>query len=278
MHINCKGVLLSLENPVVMSILNNTADSFYKGHLKESLQTINHLAGNMIKDGAKIIDVGGQSTKPGSTRLSAMEETDRIIPVIESIKVEFPDLILSVDTYHHRVAEYAIHAGASIINDISGGNMDESMIETSAKLNVPYVCMHMQGVPETMQQNPTYKNLIKEILDFFVLKIMKCNDAGIKDIIIDPGFGFGKTIQQNLQLLKNLEIFSALDKPILAGLSRKSTIFKTLGITANDSLNGTTVLNTIALNNGARILRVHDVKEAVEAVKLYNAYQNATSN
>ena len=273
--INCKGKLLALESPVVMGIINITPDSFYEGHLTASPGALVDMAGKMLEEGAGILDIGGQSTRPGSERITAAEEYDRILPVIENIHRAFPDAILSVDTYQHEVAENAVQAGVSIVNDISGGEMDPEMIPTVAGLGVPYICMHMQGTPETMQQQPSYQNVVKELLDYFVKKIDQCQKAGILDIIIDPGFGFGKTIGHNFQLLNRLELFKILDKPLLAGLSRKSTIYKTLGVTAGEALNGTTVLNTIALLKGASILRVHDVKEAVECTRLVTAMQQA---
>jgi dihydropteroate synthase len=273
--INCKGKLLSLDEPVVMGIINATPDSFYEGHLKLNTDGITVLAGKMIQDGAAILDIGGLSTRPGSNPVSVQEETDRVLPVIEAIHKIYPEIILSIDTYNSQVARAAVHAGASIINDISGGNLDKDMLSTVAGLQAPYICMHMQGTPATMQQAPVYSHVVKEVLDFFIANIEACNKAGIKDVIIDPGFGFGKTIEHNFQLLKELAVLTITNKPILAGLSRKSTIYKTLGITAANALNGTTVLNTMALLNGASILRVHDVKEASEAVKLFNAYKKA---
>mgnify|MGYP000873094150 CR=1 FL=1 len=273
--INCKGKLLSLESPVVMGIINITPDSFYEGHLAASPGALVDMAGKMLEEGARILDIGGQSTRPGSERISAAEEGDRVLPVIESIHQAFPDAFLSVDTYQHEVAVNAIQSGVSIVNDISGGEMDPEMIPTVAGRGVPYICMHMQGTPETMQQQPSYQNVVKELLDYFVKKIDQCQKAGILDIIIDPGFGFGKTIGHNFQLLNRLELFKILDKPLLAGLSRKSTIYKTLGVTAGEALNGTTVLNTIALLKGASILRVHDVKQAVECIRLVTAMQQA---
>jgi dihydropteroate synthase len=273
--INCKGKLLNLDEPVVMGIINATPDSFYEGHLKLNTAEIVSLAGKMIQDGAAILDIGGLSTRPGSKPVSIQEETERVLPVIEAIHAAYPETILSVDTYNSAVAKQAVMQGASIINDISGGNSDAEMLQTVSALDVPYICMHMQGTPQTMQESPVYNNVVKEVLDFFIAKIDACTKAGIKDIIIDPGFGFGKTIEHNFQLLKELAVLGITDKPILAGLSRKGTIYKTLGATAADALNGTTVLNTMALLNGASILRVHDVKEAVEAVKLFNAYKKA---
>ena len=278
--INCKGKLVNLSEPVVMGIINATPDSFYQRHLKLNSEEILALAGRMINEGAAILDIGGQSTRPGSTPISVQEETDRVIPVIENIHVAYPEMILSVDTYNSPVAIAAVAAGAGIVNDISGGNLDGEMLNTVAALQVPYICMHMQGTPATMQKNPVYEDVVKEVLDFFIHKIDACTNpdsyrGGIKDIIIDPGFGFGKTTEHNFQLLKSLAVLSITNRPILVGLSRKGTIYKTLGITAAEALNGTTVLNTMALLNGAAILRVHDVKEATEAVKLFNAYKNA---
>ncbi len=273
--INCKGKILNLSEPLVMGIINATPDSFYLGHLNLSTEAILSLAGKMIADGAGILDIGGQSTKPGSKPISAQEEMDRVLPVIETIYKVYPDTIISVDTYNSQVAKAAVAAGASMVNDISGGNLDAAMIPTVAALKLPYVCMHMQGTPATMQKAPEYADVVKEVLDYFIGKLDECSKAGIKDVIFDPGFGFGKTIEHNLILLKNLSIFSITNCPILAGLSRKSTIYKTLGITVTEALNGTTVLNTMALLNGASILRVHDVKEAKEAITLFTAYTTA---
>lgn len=270
--LNCKGKLLFIEKPLVMGILNLTDDSFYAGSRHQTMESIKNKAAQMIAEGADILDLGAQSTRPGSTRFTAKDELKKLIPAIDLLTKNFPGIIISIDTYHSKVAKESVAAGASIINDISAGTMDTQMIEIVGKLKVPYVCMHMKGVPETMQQQTNYENVSKEILDFFITKIEECRQAGIDDIIIDPGFGFGKNISQNLRLLKELPVFKMLEKPIMAGVSRKSTIYKTLKISAEDSLNGTTVLNTIALLNGASILRVHDVKEAKEAVTLTEAY------
>jgi len=271
--LNCKGKLLSLEHPIVMGILNATPDSFFEGHLEKGVQGIVEHAANMIAEGATIIDVGGQSTRPGSERIDAAEETERVLPVIEGIRETFPDTIISIDTYHSKVAQAAVQAGAHIVNDISSGTMDEDMIATVASFkNVPYISMHMKGRPENMQDHAVYEDVVKEVLDFFVAKQETCRQAGINDVIIDPGFGFAKTAEHNFTLLKHLSVLKILEKPLLVGLSRKATIYKTLGITAVEALNGTTVLNTIALLNGANILRVHDVKEAREAVELVKVY------
>lgn len=258
-----------------MGIINATPDSFYEGLLKLNAGEILSLAEKMILDGATILDIGGQSSKPGSNPISVHEEIDRVIPIIESVHAAFPDTILSIDTYNAVTAKTAVAAGCSIVNDISAGNLDDKMIATVAKIQVPYICMHMQGTPATMQNNPVYDDVVKEVLDFFILKTEACKNAGIKDVIIDPGFGFGKTIEHNFQLLKGLSALLIVERPVLAGLSRKSAICKTLGITAAEALNGTTVLNTLALQNGASILRVHDVKQATEAIKLFMAYKNA---
>ncbi|MEP6948169.1 MAG: dihydropteroate synthase [Ginsengibacter sp.] len=273
--LNCKGKLVLIEKPLVMGILNITPDSFYAGSRLQNMDTILTKARQMIAEGADILDIGGQSTRPGSERISEEEEIEKVLPVIEMLIKEFDPVILSVDTYHAAVAKEAVNAGASIVNDISGGAMGKNMLETVASLGVPYICMHMKGVPETMHHDTSYENILKEILDFFIKKLDECRLAGIKDVIVDPGFGFGKTIQHNFTLLKNLSIFKILEMPLMAGLSRKSTIYKTLKIDAENSLNGTTVLNTLALQNGANILRVHDVKEAKETVTLFQAYANA---
>ncbi|MBS1731058.1 MAG: dihydropteroate synthase [Bacteroidetes bacterium] len=275
--LNCKGKLLSLSKPVVMGIINATPDSFYPGSRLLDIDAAFHLAKKMKDDGAHIIDVGGQSTRPGSFRLSASEEKERVIPFIRKIHEELPEIIVSVDTYHSSVAIKALENGASMVNDISAGEMDEKMIETVAAYSAPFVCMHMKGRPENMHLNTNYNHLLEDIVDFFSKKIDTCKSAGVHDILIDPGFGFGKNIEQNFELLRNLQIFKMFKMPIVAGLSRKSTIYKTLGITSNEALNGTTVLNTLALINGANILRVHDVREAVEAIRLVEAYKGPQS-
>lgn len=266
--LNCKGRLLVLDKPVVMGILNITPDSFYSGSRTETNDAILVKAEQMLNEGAAILDIGGQSTRPGSKRLTAEDELQRVLPAIEILKKHSPNCFLSVDTYHAKVAKEAVQAGADIVNDISGGEMDTEMIATVAALKVPFIAMHMQGTPGTMQENPTYKHVTGEVLDHFIKKTEQCTAAGITDVIIDPGFGFGKTIAHNFQLLRELEVFQILKYPLLAGLSRKSTICKTLGTTAEEALNGTTVLNTIAVQKGAAILRVHDVKEAHEVITL----------
>jgi dihydropteroate synthase len=251
-----------------MGILNTTPDSFFEGSRFSGKDGILQQVEKMVVEGAAIIDIGGQSTRPGSERISAEEEMRRVITAIESIHFNFPDLVISVDTYYAKVAEAAVMAGAGLVNDVSAGEMDPLMIATVADLGVPYVCTHMKGRPENMQENPRYDNVTKEVLDFFIQRSSICRRAGINDVILDPGIGFGKSISHNFQLIKELDLFRILEMPLLLGVSRKGTVYKTLGITATEALNGTTVLNTIALLKGAAILRVHDVKEAVEAIKL----------
>lgn len=266
--LNCKGRILHIKEPIVMGIINTTPDSFFTESRSMVIEEIVVKAGKMLEDGATILDLGGQSTRPGSQLVEASEETDRLIPCIEAVHKTYPDAIISADTFYSSVALHAINTGASIINDVSGGSIDEQMIETVGNLDVPYICMHMRGTPQTMQNFTDYKDLLKEMIDYFIQKIDACKNAGIKDIILDPGFGFAKTIPQNFEILNKLEYLKILEKPLLIGLSRKGTIWKTLEITADEALNGTTVLNTISLMKGASILRVHDVKEAVEAIKL----------
>ncbi|HML57692.1 MAG TPA: dihydropteroate synthase [Ferruginibacter sp.] len=269
--IQSKGRIYSFHEPVVMGIINATPDSFYTGSLHESMDAILEKVSAWCKYGMKVLDIGGQSTRPGSTRIGMQEETDRVTPVIEAIHRAFPDLLLSIDTYQAGVARAAIEAGAHMVNDVSSGEMDQTMIPTVADMRVPYLLMHMQGTPETMQAQPAYTDVTAEVIRWLADKIVACTEAGIHDIWVDPGFGFGKTTEHNFTLLRQLSAFSVLQKPIVAGLSRKSMICKTLGILPVDALNGTTVLNTIALLHGAQVLRVHDVKEACEAVQLVQA-------
>lgn len=271
--LNCKGRLLVLDKPVVMGIINTTPDSFFAGSRQSSADAILQTASAMLEEGAAILDVGGQSTRPGSETVSAEEELRRVTVAIETIHKHFPQAIISIDTYYARVAKEAVAAGASIVNDISAGSLDPDMIRTVAALQVPYVLMHMKGNPQTMQQSPTYENVTREVIDFFITRIRELEHAGIKDIIIDPGFGFGKNTSHNFELLHHLSTFSILQKPLLAGLSRKGSIYRTLNTTAEHALNGTTVVNTIALMRGAKILRVHDVKAAVEAITLVGAVE-----
>lgn len=271
--LNCNGRLIEIVEPLVMGIINTTPDSFYEGSRIAGDQLLIR-AEQMMADGAAIIDIGGQSTRPGSSRVDADEELKRVIPAIESICKVFPDALVSIDTYYAKVARAAIEAGACIINDVSAGSLDKDIIPLAASLKVPYVLMHMPGNPQTMQKDPVYKNVVLEVFDFLSFKIAELERSGIKDIIIDPGFGFGKTASHNFELLGNLGYFKTLGKPVMVGLSRKATVYNTLGVSAAEALNGTTVMNTISLMNGASILRVHDVKEAVQAVKLFSAYKN----
>lgn len=275
--LNCSGKLLTLDIPRIMGIINVTPDSFYQGSRKSNMDEILEQAERMINEGADILDIGGQSTRPGSTRIGVQEEADRVIPAIEAIHKRFPGTIISVDTYYADVARNAVKAGASIINDISGGSMDMDMIATVASMKVPYICMHLKGTPDTMQQQAQYENVTREVLDYFIRKTDELKKAGIIDIIADPGFGFGKTAEQNFKLLSELEVFHILKRPLLVGMSRKATIYKTLGITADEALNGTTVMNTIALMKGAHFLRVHDVRQAKESATLINAMRSASA-
>jgi len=273
--LNCKGKLLVLDSPIVMGILNLTPDSFYTASRHQLSDGLLQQAEGMLHEGATLLDVGGQSTRPGAEWLDADAEAVRVLPAIEALHRHFPEALISVDTFHSRVATLAVQAGACLVNDVSGGILDGQMLPAVAALHVPYVCMHMPGTPQTMQsyaQNQSNDNIVQTVLDFFIERTAACRLAGIHDVIIDPGFGFGKTPAQNFTILKQLGVFAnILQKPLLLGVSRKSTIYNTLGITANDALNGTTVLNTVGLLNGANILRVHDVKAATEAITLLNA-------
>jgi dihydropteroate synthase len=275
--LNCAGRLLLVDKPLVMGILNVTPDSFFGGNSRTTIDGYVEEAGLMLEQGAAILDIGGQSSRPGSQRIEADEEMERVIPVVEAIHAAYPQAFISIDSYHHRVAAAAVHAGACLVNDISAGELDPLMIQTVASLNVPYIMMHMKGDPGNMQEFTFYTDLVREVMDYFTAKVVLCRKAGIKDIIIDPGFGFAKNIEQNFQMLRHLDLFRIFGLPLLAGLSRKSTIYKTLGTDAKHALNGTTVLNTIALMHGASILRVHDVREAMEAVTLVSAYHAAQS-
>ena len=266
--LNCRGRLLVISSPIVMGIMNATPDSFYSGSRQESVAGALQKAEDMLKQGATILDIGGQSTRPGSEMGSVEQEIKRVTPVIDAISKTFPEAFISIDTFHSLVAKAAVDSGAVIVNDISSGLFDPDMFSTVSSLKTPYVCMHLLGTPETMHEKRDYDDVTKEVLDFFIQKIAECKKYGIHDIIPDPGFGFSKKMEDNFKLLKDLEVFSIVKKPLLLGVSRKSTIYKTLGITAEESLNGTTVLHTAGLLKGAIILRVHDVKEAMEAIKL----------
>lgn len=276
--INCKGKLLNLDELVVMGILNLTPDSFFDGGKYNDEQLIVNKVQKMLDEGAKIIDIGGYSSRPGATEVSETEELNRVIPIIELLVNKFSDIIISIDTFRSEVAKQAITAGAAIINDISAGNMDDKMFATVKKLQVPYIIMHMQGTPETMQENPTYNNVTIEVIDFFAKKINELNQLGVNDIIIDPGFGFGKTLEHNYELLNKLEQFELLETPLMVGFSRKSMINKVLNTAPTEALNGTTVLNTLALSKGANIIRVHDVLEAKQVVELYKTLLLSRNN
>lgn len=274
MTINCKGNLIDLSFPKVMGIINCTPDSFYAGSRNASESSVLRSAEEMLKEGADFLDVGGYSSRPGADDISVEEELQRVIPAIELILRNFPEALISVDTFRSRVAEEGINAGAAIINDISAGNLDRQMMQLIARHQVPYIMMHMRGTPQTMKDLNKYDDLAGELLFYFSERISAARALGVNDIIVDPGFGFSKNIEQNFELLSKLEMFKFLDVPVLAGLSRKSTIYKTLDCSPEEGLNGTTVLNTIALQKGAAILRVHDVREAVEAVKLTSHLKN----
>lgn len=267
--INIKGELLELSQPIVMGILNITPDSFFAESRKQDEQEIVARVAEILTQGGKIVDIGAQSTRPSSTLLSSKEEIERLKPALNIINKEFPDAILSVDTFYSDVARFCVEEhGVDIINDISGGEMDKNMFDTVASLNVPYILMHMRGTPQTMSQLTDYDNLIQDIFYYFSKKIAELHLKGVNDIIIDPGFGFSKTIDQNYELMASLKGFSIFELPLLVGISRKKMIYNLIDSTAEESLNGTSILNTFALQNGADILRVHDVKEAVEAVKI----------
>ncbi len=277
MTLNCRGKIIDLSTPVVMGILNLTPDSFFDGGKFTNEESVLKQVEKLLREGATIIDVGGMSSKPGAEIISEEEELKRVLKTVESILEKFPESIVSIDTIHARVADKCLQRGAHIINDISAGRFDANMISVIAKHKVPYVLMHMQGMPSDMQQSPDYKNVTTELLDFFAERINVCRNAGINDLILDVGFGFGKTTEHNFTLLRNLKLFGTFNLPVLAGFSRKGMIYKTLGIKAEDALNGTTVANTIALMNGANILRVHDAKEAREAIALVKQLKNAST-
>lgn len=267
--ININGTLIDFSTPRVMGIVNVTPDSFFSGSRKQSANEIVDRCTQILKEGGTMIDVGAQSTSPSSRFLDAKEEAERLIPALKLIRQEFPDIILSVDTFYADVAKEAVEEyGVNIINDISGGQLDEQMFPVVAQLNVPYILMHMRGTPQTMQQYTHYDSFIPDILYYFSERKEKLNHLGVNDVIIDPGFGFSKTTSQNYELMAYLKYFHIFEEPILVGISRKSMIYKLLGITPEESLNGTSVLNAVALLSGADILRVHDVKEAVECVKI----------
>ena len=270
MTINIKGKLMDFSSPKIMGILNITPDSFYDGGMFDSNKKILKQVEKMLEDGADIIDIGGCSSKPGSKKVITDDEIKRVIPTIELIKSKFNEAIISVDTFRSEVAKKAVNSGASIVNDISAGELDPNMFNCVAKLGIPYIMMHMQGSPQTMQNKPKYNNVVNDIITNLSKKIFRARELGIIDIVVDPGFGFGKTLEHNYQILNDLSFFKELDCPILVGISRKSMIYKILNNDPKNALNGTTCLNTVALSKGANILRVHDVKEAKEIIKLTN--------
>ena len=275
--LNVNGRLLALHKPVVMGILNVTPDSFFDGGRYDTGLKILQRAEKIITEGATFLDIGGYSSRPGAPDISEEEELNRVLPAIKELVKNFPEVMLSIDTFRSEVAKAAVGEGASLVNDISGGSIDQRMIETVAALKVPYIFMHMKGTPRTMNKLATYENLLPEIIDYFHQRVHLLRQAGIKDIVIDPGFGFAKTREHNFQLLNHLDLLKIFQLPVLVGLSRKSMIWRTLEIEPEDALNGTTALNTIALMKGASILRVHDVKEAMQLLKLWDAlHENRT--
>lgn len=271
--LNAGGKLIDLSRPKVMGIINLTPDSFYAGSRRQGIEAAIQQAQTMINDGADFLDLGAYSSRPGADDISVQEETDRLLPVIEQIVKQFPEVVLSIDTFRSQVAEAAIKAGTHIINDISGGQLDEDMFATVARLQVPYILMHMKGNPKTMNQLAVYEDVFADVYDYFAEKCYRLKQLGVHDIILDPGFGFAKKPEHGYKLMSRLQDFAILGLPVLAGVSRKKMIYGSLGITADEALNGTTALNTIALTKGADILRVHDVKEAVQAVKVWGLCQ-----
>ncbi|WP_417875457.1 dihydropteroate synthase [Winogradskyella sediminis] len=274
MNINCKGHLINLSTPKVMGILNVTPDSFFDGGQYKNESEVLTKVETMLNQGATFIDIGGYSSRPNADEVSEQEELQRVVPIVRLILKHFPKALISIDTFRSHVAAQSIEAGAALINDISAGKLDTNMLPTVGKLGVPYIMMHMKGNPKTMQQLTDYQDLTKEIIAYFAERIAAAYQEKINNIIIDPGFGFAKTVEQNFELLNQLELLQLTDQPILAGVSRKSMIYKTLNLTSKDALNGTTALHMVALQKGAKILRVHDVKEAMECVTLYNQLQS----
>jgi len=267
--LNAGGKLIDLGSPKVMGIINLTPDSFYADSRKQDIEAILLQAEKMLTEGATFLDLGAYSSRPGAEDISVQREMDRLLPAVEAIVAKFPDAVLSIDTFRSQVAEAAVNAGAHIINDISGGELDADMFATVARLQVPYILMHMKGNPQNMVQQATYENVFDEVFDYFTDKYHQLKKLGINDVIIDPGFGFAKKSKHSYELMRRLQDFNVLQLPILVGISRKTMIYNLLGNTADEALNGTTALNAIALTKGANILRVHDVKEAVEAVKIW---------
>lgn len=273
MTINCKGRLIDLTQPKVMGILNCTPDSFFDGGKYKAEAEFTRQTERILNEGADFIDIGAYSTKPNAEFVSEEEELARMVPAVEMVLKHFPEAVISVDTFRAKVAKAAVEVGAAIVNDIAAGNLDNKMLQTVGELKVPYIMMHMRGTPQDMVKLTDYDDIIKEMLLYFSQKVAEARSYGIDDIVIDPGFGFAKTLQQNYEVLNKMELFKMTELPILAGLSRKSMIYKLLGITPQEALNGTTALNMVALTKGANILRVHDVKEAVEVVKMYSQLQ-----
>ena len=269
MNINIRGRLFDLSKPKVMGILNLTPDSFYDGGVHNEINKIEDHVNKMVNDGMDILDIGGYSSKPGAKNISVDEELSRVIPILKHIRKIFPELVISIDTFRSKIASASLNEGADIINDISSGTLDKNMMSIVAKNNCPYILMHMQGNPQNMQNDPSYENVTLEIIQYLAQRIKIAHDNNIIDLIVDPGFGFGKTLEHNFEILNNLEKFNVLDTPILVGFSRKSMIYKTLKTSSEKALNGTSSLNTIALTKGAKILRVHDVKEAKECIILH---------
>ncbi len=266
--INCKGSLWIIEEPQVMGIINATPDSFYEKSRANQTQFAIDLATKMVNEGVSILDIGGQSTRPGASLISPSEEIDRVLPIIEALNQQFSTILISIDSFHPEVVKAAVNAGASIVNDISGGQFFSDMLDTVAALKVPYICMHCSNDIKKMHEKIQYTNISKSVIQYFIERLNACKNAGILDVIIDPGFGFGKTLEDNFKLMNELECLSIFNVPVLLGVSRKSLIYKSLEIDAESSLNGTTVMHTFGLLKGANILRVHDVKEAVEAIQL----------
>lgn len=268
--LNCQGKLIEFDKPIIIGIINATPDSFFEGsRIQSTNQLLNHVQ-NFVNDGVDIIDIGGYSSRPGAEEVEEDEEINRVLSVIKIIREKYPNLLISIDTFRPKIAKIALENGANIINDISGGQFDENIYKIASDFSAPYIMMHMRGTPQNMQNNTSYNHLIKDIIYYFSERIQLAQKAGVKDIIIDPGLGFSKTLDQNYEIIKHLDLFKVLEKPLLIGASRKSMLYKLLNTSAKDALNATTAINAIALMNGAHILRVHDVKEAVELKKIYS--------
>jgi dihydropteroate synthase len=271
--LNSKGRLLLLDRPFIMGILNRTPDSFYAGSRVREDDALLEQADRMIREGADWLDIGGQSTRPGAGIIGVEEELRRVVDAVDLVHRRWPEIPVSIDSWHARVAREAVDAGAAIVNDISGGRLDPEMLPTVGRLNVPYICMHMKGDPTTMRAEAVYENVVREVLDYFIRRVEECRQAGIRDILLDPGFGFAKTADHNWEIMRQLNVFRMLGRPLMLGVSRKSSIYCPLGLTPEEALNGTTVAHTIGLLNGADILRVHDVRAAKEAITLVRLYK-----